>query len=344
MGLRDDMREEDPMTERNPVDTLTQIASGYVLPRSLHVIADLGVADALDEIPRTATDLAASVGADPGALRRVLRLLAAHGVFEMRDWDDSFCHSPALRLLRTDHPYSMRAFAQMFGLPINWAIFQELAYSVRTGRPATEQVLPDGLWTYYPQHPEAGRIFNAAMEAKAHAQVAGIIAAYDFSGFAQVGDIGGGRGHLIRAVLDSVPTAKGVLFDLPHVIAEVGDMAADRLTLQPGDFFHDALPACDAYLLMEIIHDWGDEEATAILRAVRRAAPVHAKLLLIETIIPDEPGPDWSKVLDIAMLALLGGRQRMRQEYEILLDAAGFRLQREINTHADISILEATTA
>ena len=104
------------MIETRPFDTLVQIAGGYCLPRSLHVVADLGVADALDETPRTTADLAASVGADPEALGRVLRLLAAHGVFEMQG--DTFGHSPSSRLLCTDHPQSMRAFARMFGLPI----------------------------------------------------------------------------------------------------------------------------------------------------------------------------------------------------------------------------------
>jgi hypothetical protein len=128
--------------ETNPFATLTQIAGGYCLPRSLHAVANLGVADALDEIPRTATDLAASVSAHPGALGRVLRLLASHGVFEMQG--DTVRHSPASRLLRTDHPQSMRAFAQMFGLPIFWTTFGAMEHSVRTGLPAASEAFPEG--------------------------------------------------------------------------------------------------------------------------------------------------------------------------------------------------------
>ena len=328
--------------ETNPFDTLVQTAGGYCLPRCLHVVADLGVADALDDTPRTATELAASVGAHPDALGRVLRLLAAHSVFEMQG--ETFRHSPASRLLRTDHPQSMRAFAQMFGLPIFWATFEALDQSVRTGLPAAETVLPEGFWAYLAQHPKAGRVFNAAMGAKAHGAVAGILASYDFSGFGLIGDVGGGSGHLLRAVLDAEPSAEGVLFDLPRVIEEeAAGVASERLTLQAGDFFQDALPSCDVYLLMEIIHDWGDDESVAILQAVRRAAPPHAKLLLIETIIPEDPGPDWSKMLDIHMLTLLGGRQRTRQEYEALLVQSGFLFQREIDTGAGISILESET-
>lgn len=328
------------MTEPNPVSTLLQIAGGYCLSRCLHVVADLGVADVLDEgTSQPAADLAKAVGAHPDALGRVLRLLSAHGIFESHS--DAFGHSPASLLLRTDHPQSMRSFARMMGLPITWAAYGSLEHAVRTGLPAADKVQPGGFWAYFATHPHASSIFNGAMAAKAHGQVAGVLASYDFSGFGRIGDIGGGRGHLLRSVLDSAPKAKGVLFDLPHVLEEAAGLVSERLTLQAGDFFKDALPVCDAYLVMEIIHDWADREAVAILKAIRRAAPPHAKLLVIETIVPDDPGPHWSKALDIHMLTLVGGLQRTRQEYEALFDSAGFSFEREIDTGADISILEA---
>lgn len=325
--------------EPDPFATVTQIAGGYGLPRSLHVVAELGVADALDETPRPAADLAAAVGAHPDALGRVLRLLSAHDVFVLEG--ELVRHTPASRLLRTDHPQSMRAFARMFGLPVFWTTFGEMAHAVRTGAPATTEAFPEGFWWYLAQHPDAGRVFNAAMQAKAQGAIAGILTTYDFSGFRTIADIGGGHGHLLRAILDTVRTATGVLFELPHVIAEVADLASERLTLQAGDFFRDALPTCDAYLLMEIIHDWGDEESVVILRTVRQAAAPGAKVLVIEAIIPDDPGPAWAKMLDIHMLTLLGGRQRTQPEYATLLSRAGLALRRDIDTGAGVTILEA---
>jgi hypothetical protein len=135
-----------------------------------------------------------------------------------------------------------------------------------------------------------------------------------------------------------------VLFDLPHVVEQNAPLASERLTLQPGDFFRDELPPCDIYLLMEIIHDWGDDESVAILQAVRRAASPHARVLLIESLIPPDPGPAFVKMLDIFMLNLLGGRQRSQREYGALLERAGLRFEREIDTGAGISILEAAVA
>jgi hypothetical protein len=327
------------MIELNPFETLRQMAAGYCLSRGLHVVANLAVADQLDETPRTAAELALSVGAHPAALHRVLRLLSAHGVFE--SCDDKYRHSPASRMLRADHPQSMRDFVRMFGLPPLWATFEEMEQSVRTGLPVGEKVTSGGLWAYLAKHPEANAVFNAAMVTKAHAQIAGVLATYDFSGFEVIGDIGGGRGHLLSEVLERVPTARGVLFDLPHVVEDKGGATSPRLRRQAGDFFKDELPVCDAYLVMEVIHDWGDAEAISILKSIRRSAPSHAKLLVIEEIVPDDPGPAWSKMLDIHMLTLIGGKQRKRGEYEALFDAAGFSFKREIDTGAGISILES---
>lgn len=327
------------MREPNPFATLQEIAGGYGLSRCLHVVAELGVADVLGDAPQTASALAAAVKADPDALGRVLRLLSAHGVFAATR--DGFAHSAASRLLQVEHPQSMRAFVRMFGLRSNWDIFGALEHGVRTGDPAASQVLPNGFWGHLAENPEASAIFGAAMSAKAQAHVPMIIAAYDWSEFERIGDIGGGRGHLLRAVLEAAPNATGVLFDLPQALAQSADVASERLAVQPGDFFKDALPACDAYLLMEVIHDWGDAESVAILSAIRKAARPRARLLLIEQIVPEGDGPHWTKLLDIHMMAYFGARQRTRQEYEALLREGGFALRREIETDGGISVLEA---
>ncbi len=327
--------------EQNPLKTLQQLAGGFIISRCLHVVVDLGVPDVLGEDPLTAADIASLVGAHPETLHRVLRLLAANGVFQIEG--DKYLHSPVSRMLRADHPHSLRASMRNLGKSINWESYKEMEYSVRTGLPAAEKVFSGGYWAYLAEHPEANSIFNEAMEIKARDQIAGVIATYDFSGFKVIGDIGGGHGHLLRAVLERAPSAKGVLFDQPHVIEEVGNLASERLILKSGNFFKDDLPVCDAYLLMEIIHDWGDDEALSILKAVHRVAPSYSKILLIERIIPDDPGPDWTKVLDIQMLTLFGGKQRTKQEYRALLDRAGLSIEREIDTQAGVSILEAAS-
>lgn len=331
------------MSEADSLRIINQLATGYWLPRCLHLIAEFGVADLIDDAPRTAQALAGSIGAHPEALGRVLRALSAQGVFE--EVAGGFRHTGASRLLRTDHPRSQRAFVRMMGLPVHWAAYGALGHSIRTGEAAFTQVASGGTFDYFVRHRDEGLIFDEAMTGKSHEQIAAALGAYDFSAFGRIGDIGGGRGHLLRAVLASAPRAQGVLFDLPPVVEAASAIASERISLQPGSFFEDPLPACDAYLLMSVIHDWDDARAVDILTAVRSAAPAHAKLLLFELLIPEEIGAHPAKFLDIEMLVMTsGGRERTRPQFEQLYRAAGWRLERVIPTAAATVILEGVTA
>jgi hypothetical protein len=131
----------------------------------------------------------------------------------------------------------------MIGADFGWSPFGSLEHAVRTGTPAMEKVFPGGLFAYLSVHPDMGRVFNDATTAKSHADIAAIIPSYDFSSFGIVADIGGGRGHLLKAVIDSDPAMRGILFDLPLVVTNAAPIASERLSLQGGDFFKDAL-AC----------------------------------------------------------------------------------------------------
>lgn len=324
------------MDKMPPAQMLWGIINSNVLARCVQVIAEYGVADALADRPLTAAELAAQTGMNADALRRMLRLLAAHEVFTQEG--DLYRHSPMSELLRTDHPHSLRSFAKMMNLPVMLKSYAELTQAAKTGEPAMDFA---GIMEYFVSHPDESSIFNQAMADKSRNVIPAVLDAYDFSPFTVIADIGGGRGHLLRGILEQTPAASGVLFDLPHVIREAAAHESARLRIQPGDFFADALPTADAYLLMEVIHDWNDEDAAMILAAVRRAAPARARLLIIEAIVSEAPGPDLSKVLDVIMLAVTGGRERTPSEYKALLERAGFRLERTITTPSQYSIIEA---
>jgi SAM-dependent methyltransferase len=303
------------------------------------VLAELGVADALGEERATAAVLAARTGLDPDALNRMLRLLAAHGVFAHEK--GGYVHTPASRLLRSDHPQSLRSFARMHGLEPMWGGFTALAHTALTGKPA-------GGWPamleYLRRHPADGAVFNEAMVGKARVVLPALIEAYDFARCERIVDVGGGHGHLLRAILERVPHLTGVLFDLPQVVAEVTPPPGGRFELAAGDFFADPLPAADTYVLMDLLHDWPDDDATRILAAVRRAAPVGARVLLVETLIAEEPGRQFGKVLDVIMLATTGGRERTVAEHGGMLANARFQLERVIPMRSQYSIIEAIAA
>jgi C-methyltransferase len=326
------------MVLTQPDEIIWTLTHGVVASKCLHVIAALGVADQIGNDPVSTSELASRCGADADALERILRLMAAHGIFEHDG--AGFRHTPASRLLCSDHPMSMRALAAMMGLPIFAATIDRLEHSARTGRAAIETVEPKGLWAYLQHHPNEARTFDQAMTAKASADIAALLGAYDFSRFGTIADIGGGRGHLLRTILEAVPTASGVLFDRPQVI-EALDVTHDRLTPQAGDFFVDPLPAADAYVLMDVIHDWPDAECVAILRAIRSAAGTGAKTLIIENVLPENAGDPWAQAEDIIMLAMAGGRQRTVGRLGKLLTSCGFGDPTVIPTEARLQIIEA---
>ena len=321
---------------RSAAEILTDLTNVHVVTRCLHVLADFGVADALGEEPATAAELAARTGMNADALERMLRLLAAYDVFVAED--KRYTHSPASRLLRSDHPQSLRPLVRMRALPAMWNGLTDLAHAARTGQPMRDWA---SLMSYFAAHPNEAAIFDAAMVAKSLRVVPTVVDAYDFSQFAVVADIGGGRGHLLQGILARNAETSGVLFDVPHVIANAASAASPRLRLVAGDFFADALPIADAYVLMDLLHDWSDADVARILGAVRRAAPPHARVLIVETLVPEEPGPHVGKTLDIIMLAVTGGRERTPSEHGALLTAAGFRLQRVLPTASQYSVVEA---
>lgn len=327
------------MNELQSAQAVWGLISSHALARCVHVITEAGVADALQDESASAAELAKSCGLNADALHRMLRLLAAHGVFAQDG--DRYVHTSASRLLRSDHRYSLRAYARMIGMPVIWNGFTHLDVPARTGKPALDWA---GLVQYFSEHPDEASLFNQAMAGKSGTVIPAVIESYDFTRFEVIADIGGGRGHLLHAILEHVPSAAGILFELPHVVADATDVASSRLRLVSGDFLADSIPTADAYVLMEVLHDWPDSEAQKILQAVRRAAPAHARILIVEAVVADTPDPHFGKLLDIIMLAVTGGRERTKSEYEALLSSAGFRLNQVFATPSQYSIVEAVRA
>lgn len=317
---------------------LMQLTTACWASRCLHIVAELGVADALDDEPQSTEALAKATGTHPRALYRVLRLLASVGIFERKD--GVWLHTDASRFLRSDHPQSLRDYVRMLGLPVFWSAFSDLDHSLRTGESAFAKRHPEGIFAYLAKHPSESRIFDSAMTSKSHRDIAAILPAYDFSQFATIADIAGGRGHLLRAILKNSPRTAGILFDQPHVVADVAPAYGEKLTVVGGNFFTDSMPEADAYLLMNIIHDWADAESIKILSAIRRDMPSHARVLIIETVVPPTSGPHLSKELDIAMMALPGGMERTQEEYVSLAIKCDLRLQLIVETTTPYSILE----
>lgn len=332
------------MNEMSPHATLLRMISGYWLSQAIYVAAKLGIAELLKDGPRTAEDLAGTTKTHAPALRRLLRALGSVGVFAETD-DGRFTLTPLAEPLREDLPGSQRALAVMNGEE-HYRAYGELLHSVRTGETGFDKVYGQPVFDYLSKHPEQGALFDAAMTGVHGRETAAMIAAYDFSGFNSVIDIGGGNGTTLTAVLQRWPHIQGTLFDLPAVIerARPGLAAAGvaaRCRTIGGNFFESVPAGADVYMMRHIIHDWDDPRSKTILGNCRKAIGHQpAKLLLIESVIPPGNAPSFGKLLDLTMLVIPGGLERTEAEYRELFAACGFRLTRIMPTSADVSVIE----
>jgi hypothetical protein len=306
---------------------LLAIVRGYQRSRAVTVAAELGIADLLSGGPRGVDDLAAETSTDASSLYRLLRALAAAGVFTEHP-DRRFALSAMGDFLRRDHPLSLNPAARMFGADYQWRAWGALRHSVETGGNAAVYALGMDVWEYRRLHPEHGDVFDETMRALSAGDNPGVLAAHDFGRYRLIADIGGGTGAVLAAVLAAHTDIRGVLFDQPHVIANADVVlrdagVADRATAVPGDFFDGVPGGADAYLLVRVLHDWADAEALRILRNVRAAMTHDAVLLIVDSVLGPPNEDPLAKFLDLMMLVSAGGRERTEEEWRALLADGG---------------------
>jgi O-methyltransferase domain/Dimerisation domain len=328
-----------------PEGVVLQIALSALMSQALYVAAKLGIADLLAAGPRPVTELATETKTHEYALYRVLRSLASVGVFTETD-PQVFALTPTAEVLRTDAPNSMRGAAIFMGEEWHWRVWGDMLYSVETGRPAWGHVHDAEVFEYFGAHRPAAEIFNRAMTALSASVAPAIVAGYDFGSCRTLVDIAGGHGYLLAQVLKAHPSVRGVLFDVPSVIAGAPTLleregVAERVELVTGDFFATIPAGADAYMMKHIIHDWDDERSVKILSNIRAAMPDVGKVLIIEQVVPAGDAPHPSKLLDLEMLVSPGGIERTAEEYRALLAAVGLKLTRIVPTPSPFSVVEA---
>ncbi|QLL05492.1 methyltransferase [Mycobacterium vicinigordonae] len=331
-----------------PQAVIIDLLMGAWTAQAITAAADLGIADALAKGPLSAEELAIEVNADADALSRLLRALITRGVFRQRR-DGCYDLTPLAATLRLDAEVSLAAEARWVGSAQHREHWSHLTDAVRTGRAVVPTLRGKSIFDYLADEPELADIFNQAMTGVSELSIAPVIAAYDFDAFRTVVDVGGGHGRLLAGVLTTAPGTRGVLFDLPHVIAGAAvtlrrHHVDDRVSVEAGSFFDNVPDGGDAYVLKHIIHDWPDDEAVQILRNVRRAAGVGKNVLLVEFVIPEHNREHLAKWADLEMLICSSARERTAAQYDRLLKEAGLQMNRVIETASPFSIVEATVA
>ncbi|MFD6311014.1 methyltransferase [Streptomyces nigra] len=327
-----------------PAAMLEMITAG-ILTQAISVAAELGVADQLADGPRSAAHLAKNLHVSEDGLTRLLRTLAARGIFR-QDAHGRYELTALSQTLRCDTPASMRAMARLFGSPEHREHWSHLLEAVRTGQPQVEKIRGMDAWSYAGANAAYGAVFNDAMTSMSNLAKAAITAAYDFTPFHTIVDVGGGHGSLLAAILARTPAARGVLYDLPAVVAGAGEplrreKVDSRCSVEAGSFFDHVPAGGDAYILKGIIHSWTDEQVRQILGNVRAAIKPDGRLLLIGLIVPPGNTAHMSKMFDLEMLLMVGGRERTGPEHRQLLAGAGFELTAVTRTASPMCIVEA---
>ena len=331
-----------------PPLAMMQLLFGKQLTYSLSGVARLGIADHMDGTPKPVEDIAARCGAHAPSLYRVMRMLAAFGVFKEGP-PRHFALTPVGELLKTNAPGSLRYMAMMFGEEFSTRAYEHIAACLRTGGDGVSEAYGKQIWEVLAERPGQCEVFQQAMTASTSVAAQAIVEAYDFSGITRLADVGGGHGLLLATILRANPKLRGVLFDRPEVVGSVPDdrfAGCDgRIAIEPGSFFERVPDGCDAYLMKHIVHDWSDEHCRTILTLMRKKLPKDGRVLLCEMVVTDEPGPTPAKLLDIEMLVMtVGGKERTEQEFRELFAACGLKLNRIVPTGRPISVIEAVPA
>jgi hypothetical protein len=326
----------DPGRGRPPTARVLELAHGAAWTHILGALARLEIADHLAAGPRSIADLASVTAAVPELLDRLLRAAAAGGLVE-RTPDGMVSMTADGRCLQAGSG-SLRDFALAFSAPGQLRPLEHLTEAI-LGRPAADAALGQPIWAYYRDHRDEGAAFAGAMSGVSAGIAGQVAAAAAVTGPVSIVDVGGGHGTLLRAMLASAPQARGIVLDLPEVVEAAP--AAERIEFVAGDFLAGVPAGADIYVLSHVLHDWDDPDARRILGACRRAADAGARLLVVEGVLADQPGPVMPELLNLHLLVMSGGRERGADQYRQLLDSAGWHLDEVTRLASGQSLLSA---
>ncbi len=338
-----------------PPMRLLQIGSAFWQSRALAVAAQLDLATALGDDRLTPSALAARVGIDADACHRLLRFLAAMGVFTLGR-DGRVANNPASHALRSDRPGSVRHVVLMHNSPeMSRPWFEALEPAVRTGAVPFELVHGQPLYAHMDRHPDFDALFARAMDEVGALGGDSFATAFDWGRFERVIDLGGGKGAKTAAILQHHPRLHAVVMDRPGVMAQAHtwwqapprQALSARVQFCEGDLLHDALPLAqqgDVYLLSAVLHGCDDPTATRMLRRVREAVGASSALVvLMEVVVPEHDVDLATAGFDMQMFMGTRGRERTLAEYGALAQASGLAVREVVRMAAmgSLVVLEA---
>ncbi|WP_406638778.1 methyltransferase [Amycolatopsis sp. WGS_07] len=301
-------------------------AASLATPMALRVAVTLGLPDRL-RAPGTVDDVAAELDLSPIALDVLLGHLVTLGVVERAG--DSYLTTAYGANLCADNENGLANLLHLDRAAGRAELaFVELAHSVRTGEAAYSRRYGKDFWTDLSEQPHLRQSFDRQMITRFRTEIPQVLAGIDWSAFDTVVDVGGGRGDLLAAILEANPKLRAQLIDLEPTATEARAAfasrgLADRVTVHGGSFF-DPLPSgADAYVLVDILHNWDDANARRVLERCAEAAGSSGRILAIEAV----SGIHARTEMDLVMLVHFGGRERRVEEFRTLAESAGLKLE-----------------
>jgi C-methyltransferase len=335
--------------QRAAAATMLPMIWGIHISRAVYVVAELGIADLLASGPVSSRELGRATHTHEPSLYRVLRLLAALGVFS-EDEPRVFSLTVLGERLRSDDPACVRSWARLLETVGGVRPFEHILDTLRTGNPGVETAFGMNIFQFLAQHPANAVGFDAAMSERTAAFAPSVAAEYDFSEIRTVVDLGGGVGILLEAILRRHPHLHGALLETAPVAARARRLLsasdiADRCEVVSGDFFKQIPDGADCYVMANVLHDWDDARALQILSNCRRSIPTGGRVLIVERLIPDDPSEALPTLLsDINMLILTGGQERTNAEYGKLLTTAGLYVGKVTTVAFPYGVIEGLRA
>jgi SAM-dependent methyltransferase len=336
---------EEPHVPLSPHDELRRIMRGFERSQLIYVAVKLGVADLLQDGSQDVQTLARQIGLEPSLLFRIMRGLVWCGLVRQED-DGRFALTPLGQCLRTGADDSLSDHVRCIG-EIEWPAWGALLHAIRTGGTAFEHAFGMKFYDYLSRNAEAGAYFDRMMGVSTAPVARAVVQAYDFSPVGTIVDIGAGNGTLVTTILRANPHVRGIVFDLPSVVARTaaqleGSDVAGRIQTAGGDFFVEVPAGADTYLMRWVLHNWSDDECVRLLDNCHRAMKKPGRLLVLEHVMPPRVSTLTDTVsLDLGMMVHLGGRERTEDEFRQLLRRGGFQLTRTIPTTVSTQIVEA---
>jgi hypothetical protein len=297
---------------------------------ALRALVELEVPDLLAAGPRTAAQISEVTGTDADAVYRLLRAAAVAGVIDERP-DGAFALTPASAGLVTGASDGIRDMFLFASDPMLWRPYENVAHTARTRQAAFDHVFGMSFYEYTKANPASGTLFDLAMRQNHYPGTDRVLADFDFSRFRRIADVGGGNGQFLAEILYRHPGCTGLLADQPHTVAGAAEVferrgVAGRVTIVPTDFFTEVPPGCDAYFIKHTLHNWDNDKAALILSRIRQAIAGNgaARLLIVDQLLRGAGQWDIGKLIDVEMLAVIGGRERSLGEWHQIARSAGF--------------------